>query len=155
MPDGTAQIVLAIDFGLRRLGLASGDTLTRTATPRKTLAVPAGGFDWSGLAREVAALQPAQIVVGEPYNADGSPSELTAAARAFAAELRTRFALPVHLVDERWSSLDAEERLRDARASGARRRRVAKEDIDAVAAAVILERWFAAPSSLTRTDTNN
>jgi putative Holliday junction resolvase len=155
MPDGTAQIILAIDFGLRRVGLASGDTLTRTAAPRKTLAVTAAGFDWPSLAREVEALRPAQIVVGEPYNADGSPSELTAAARAFAAELRTRFALPVHLVDERWSSLDAEERLRESRATGARRRRVAKEDIDAVAAAVILERWFEAPGARNRTDTNN
>jgi putative Holliday junction resolvase len=82
------------------------------------------------------------LVVGEPYNADGSPSALTAAAREFARALAERFALPVDLVDERWSSLDAEERLRQARASGGRRRRVTREAIDAAAAAVILERWF-------------
>jgi putative Holliday junction resolvase len=86
--------------------------------------------------------RPARIAVGEPYNADGSVSPLTDAARRFAAELTTRFSLPVDLVDERWSSQDAGERLRDARASGDRRRRVTREDVDAAAAAVILERWF-------------
>jgi putative Holliday junction resolvase len=81
--------------------------------------------------------------VGEPYNADGSPSALTEAARRFAAELTRRSALPVDLVDERHSSQDAEERLREMRATGQRGRRVTREDVDAVAAAVILERWFA------------
>jgi putative holliday junction resolvase len=142
MPEAAAKLVLAIDFGLRRLGLASGDTLTRTAAPRKTLHTIAGGIDWAALGREVEDLRPAQLVVGEPYNADGSPSALTAAAREFANALAARFALPVDLVDERWSSLDAEQRLRDARSSGMRRKRVTREDIDARAAAVILERWF-------------
>ena len=72
-----------------------------------------------------------------------APSPLTEAARRFAAELATRSSLPVDLVDERWSSQDAEERLRAQRASGERRRRVTREDVDAAAAAVILERWFA------------
>jgi putative holliday junction resolvase len=142
MPEAAAKLVLAIDFGLKRLGLASGDTLTRSAAPRKTLHAIASGIDWAALGREVQDLQPAQLVVGEPYNADGSPSALTAAAREFAQALASRFALPVDLVDERWSSLDAEQRLRDARASGMRRKRVTREDIDARAAAVILERWF-------------
>jgi putative Holliday junction resolvase len=142
MPEGAAQIVLAIDFGLKRLGLASGDTLTRIATPRDTLRTLATGVDWAALKRVITSLRPGQLVVGEPYNADGSPSALTAAAREFARALAERFALPVDLVDERWSSLDAEERLRQARASGGRRRRVTREAIDAAAAAVILERWF-------------
>jgi putative Holliday junction resolvase len=80
--------------------------------------------------------------VGEPYNADGSESPLTSAARGFAAELARFSSLPVDLVDERWSSQDAEERLRTMRASGQRQRRVTKADVDAAAAAVILERWF-------------
>jgi putative holliday junction resolvase len=155
MPDAGAQIVLAIDFGLKRLGLASGDTLTRTAMPRKTLSVPPTGIDWASLAAVLADLRPARLVVGEPYNADGSPSALTHAARAFAADLQVRFALPVDLVDERWSSLDAEERLREARSSGARKRRVTKADIDAVAAAVILERWFESLAPRPGFDTNN
>jgi putative Holliday junction resolvase len=65
------------------------------------------------------------------------------AARAFAAELERRFALPVHLVDERFSSLEATAALNSRRASGARKKRVQRADIDSAAAAVILARWFA------------
>jgi putative Holliday junction resolvase len=136
-------IVVALDFGLRRIGIASGDTLTRTANPRATLANGAQGPDWTAIDRVIADLRPTRLAVGEPYNADGSPSTLTEAARRFAAELARRCALPVDLVDERHSSQDAEERLREMRATGQRGRRVTREDVDAVAAAVILERWFA------------
>ena len=86
--------------------------------------------------------QPTMAVVGLPYNVDGSDSGMTGAARAFAAELAARYGLEVVLVDERYSSLEAEARLKSARESGLRRRRVAKSDIDAAAACVILERWF-------------
>ena len=136
-------IVVAFDFGLRRIGIASGDTLTRTANPRATLASGPQGPDWSVIDRVLTDLRPARLAVGEPYNADGSPSALTEAARRFAAELSRRSALPVDLVDERHSSQDAEERLREMRSTGQRGRRVTREDVDAAAAAVILERWFA------------
>lgn len=141
MPD-QASVVLALDFGLKRIGVASGDTLTRAAHPRTTIGNGPRGPDWLALDRVLADTRPARIAVGEPYNADGSVSALTEAARRFAGELAQRCRLPVDLVDERWSSQDAEERLRDARASGDRRRRVTREDVDAAAAAVILERWF-------------
>ena len=135
-------IVVALDFGLKRIGIASGDTLTRAAHPRTTISNGPKGPDWAALERLLTDVRPARIAVGEPYNADGSVSPLTEAARRFAAELAQRSHLPVDLVDERWSSQDAEERLRDARASGERRRRVTRQDIDAAAAAVILERWL-------------
>jgi len=142
MPEGRPEVILSIDFGLRRMGVASGDTLTRTAHPRTTIANGQHGPDWPALDRILADTRPARIAVGEPYNADGSESPLTGAARRFATELARRSGLPVDLVDERWSSQDAQERLRDERASGDRKRRVTKEAIDAAAAAVILERWF-------------
>ena len=141
MPDKAAT-VLALDFGLKRIGIASGDTLTRSARPRGAIGNGTGGPDWPALQRVLDDLRPERIVVGEPYNADGSVSKLTEHARRFAADLKQRCALPVDLVDERWSSQDAEERLRAARASGLKRRRVTAADIDATAAAVILERWF-------------
>jgi len=143
MPDRPGiLLVLAFDFGLKRIGVASGDTLTRTAHPRTTLANGPTGPDWQALAKLIMDLRPARLAVGEPYNADGSASPLTETARRFAAELQQRSSLPVDLVDERWSSQDAEERLRAARASGLRGKRVEKADVDAAAAAVILERWF-------------
>lgn len=86
--------------------------------------------------------QPALIVVGLPYNVDGSESGMSEAARGFAHEVERRYALPVRLIDERYSSLEAETRLRSERESGLRKRRVAKADVDAAAACVILERWF-------------
>src|SRR4051812_7625641 len=145
MPDkapATPTIVVALDFGLKRIGVASGDTLTRAAHPRSVILNGPKGPDWHALQRVLADTRPARIAVGEPYNADGTPSPLTVAARQFATEIANRSALPVDLVDERWSSQDAQERLREQRASGERRRRVTREAVDAAAAAIILERWF-------------
>ncbi|HYM43104.1 MAG TPA: Holliday junction resolvase RuvX [Steroidobacteraceae bacterium] len=137
-----AQTVLAFDFGLKRIGIASGNTLTRTAAPRAALAAGKAGPDWSAIEREVRALSPGVLVVGAPYNDDGSETAIAAAARRFAAELERRFALPVHLVDERFSSLEASAALKARRAAGERRRRVRRADIDSAAATVILGRWF-------------
>ncbi|MGO9801979.1 MAG: Holliday junction resolvase RuvX [Steroidobacteraceae bacterium] len=137
-----AQTVLAFDFGLKRIGIASGDTVTRTAAPRPAVSAGRAGPDWEAIGREVRARAPGLLVVGAPYNADGSDGALTEAARRFAAELGRRFALPVHLVDECFSSLEASAGLKARRASGERRRRVARADVDSAAAAVILGRWF-------------
>ncbi|HEY2339041.1 MAG TPA: Holliday junction resolvase RuvX [Steroidobacteraceae bacterium] len=141
--------VLAFDFGLKRIGIACGDTVTRQAAPRPATTVLRGSPDWDAIAKEVRALAPAllvvgapYLVVGAPYNAGGNEGTLLAAARRFAAELERRFALPVQLVDERFSSLEASETLKKRRASGERRRRLRREDIDSAAAAVILGRWF-------------
>ena len=144
-----AHTVLAFDFGLKRIGIACGDTLTHSAAPRPAASVGEGGPDWQAIAREVRALTPKLLVVGAPYNADGSEGDMSAAARRFAAELERRFALPVHMVDERFSSLEASAQLTARRASGQRRRRVQRADIDSAAAAVILGRWFAGEAQRT------
>jgi putative holliday junction resolvase len=138
-----AHTVLAFDFGLKRIGIASGDTLTRSASPRPAAAMTHNGPDWTCIDREVREVHPRLLVVGAPYNVDGSPGRLAQAARGFAAELEARFALPVSLVDERFSSLEANAALKARRASGERKRRIRKEDIDSAAAAVILQRWLA------------
>jgi putative Holliday junction resolvase len=143
MPESSRpKVVLAFDFGLRRIGVACGDTLSRSAAGLKT--VPAGptGPRWELIDSMMREWQPDMAVVGLPYNVDDSDSDMTAAARGFAAELTRRYALEVVMVDERYSSLEAEARLQTARESGLRRRRVAKADVDAAAACVILERWF-------------
>jgi putative holliday junction resolvase len=137
-----AQVVLAFDFGLKRIGIACGDTLTKRAAPHGAAAVGRSGPDWTAITAAVRALAPGLLVVGAPYNADGSEGTLGHAARGFAAELERRFALPVHLVDERYSSLEAGATLKRHRASGQRRRRVARADIDSAAAAVTLERFL-------------
>jgi putative Holliday junction resolvase len=143
-----AQTVLAFDFGLRRIGIASGDTVSRSAAPRAAVPVGRRGPDWERIAREVSALEPGLLVVGIPYHADGSEGRLSPAVRRFAAELERRFALPVQLIDERYSSLEAAAQLKARRAGGERRRRVGRADIDSAAAAVILTRFLTGDEAL-------
>src|SRR3954468_11673135 len=85
MPDRGSEskitTVLALDFGLRRIGIASGDTLMRTARPRGAIGNGPSGPDWDALRRFLDDVRPARIAVGEPYNADGSASPLTETAR--------------------------------------------------------------------------
>jgi putative holliday junction resolvase len=88
-----AHPVVAFDFGTRRIGIAVGDTVTFTAAPRPAVRVRASGPDWSAIEREVRAAQPRLLIVGVPYNADGSAGALTRAAREFGAALGERFAL--------------------------------------------------------------
>jgi putative Holliday junction resolvase len=143
MPESSRpKIILAFDFGLRRIGVACGDTLSRSSSALEAVPVDLSGPRWQVIASLMRDWQPDMLVVGLPYNVDGSDSAMTSAARGFAAELALRYALEVALVDERYSSLEAEARLKSARESGLRRRRVAKSDVDAAAACVILERWF-------------
>lgn len=145
MPNAP-QIVLAFDYGTRRVGVASGDTLTRTARTLTALQC-APQIPWAELDRLVEEYRPQQFIVGLPYNMDGTPTLLTKASRRFALELKSRYAQPVALVDERLSSREASEQLRDARSRGLKRRRTTREDIDMVAARILLERWFDDPAA--------
>jgi putative Holliday junction resolvase len=140
--QGSPQLVLAFDFGRRRIGVACGDTLSRSASPLAAVANSAAGAPWSAVDALMRDWKPDLIVVGLPYNTDGSESGMSAEVRAFADELARRYALPVRLVDERYSSLEAGARLKAGRQAGVRKRRVTKADVDAAAACVILERWF-------------
>ncbi|MBN1379508.1 MAG: Holliday junction resolvase RuvX [Gammaproteobacteria bacterium] len=136
------QTILAFDFGLRRLGIAVGQSLTQTAQPLTTLICKNGTPDWHEIEKLQRQWQPNCFVIGLPLNADGSDSTATAAARKFAGHIEQRFSLPVYLFDERYSSVTAEELLKKLRQSGERRRQIRKEDIDKFAAAVILQSWF-------------
>ncbi len=140
--NAAPALALAFDFGQRRIGVACGDTVSRTASPLGAVSASAVGPLWEAIDSLMRDWQPTVLVVGLPYNVDGSEGAVTLAARGFASELTKRYALPVQLVDERYSSLEAEARLKGARESGFRGRRVAKTDIDAAAACIILERWF-------------
>ena len=120
---------LAFDFGVRRVGVATGNSLTRTATPLVTVAVE-GEARLAAIAALVAEWRPAALVVGVPRHPDGAAHANTGRARRFARELHARFGLPVHEVDERYTTTDAK------RAGG--------DDVDAAAAAIILEQHLAA-----------
>jgi putative Holliday junction resolvase len=147
MPEAPAQVILAFDFGLRRIGIASGDTVSATAAPCAAVDVHEHGVDWAAIERLLRQFQPDLLVVGSPRNEDGSAGHLSACADQFAAELARRAGRPVQRTDEFASSLEAAARLQGQRHSGQRRRRVQRADIDSAAAAIILERWLTGEGS--------
>ncbi len=136
----SVTVVLGFDFGLKRIGVAVGQSLTGSASPVATLVNPSlGGTAWRDIDALVAQWRPTQLVVGLPLPADGSDTEISLGARALAAALEQRSGLAVALVDERLSSHAAEERLR---ASGVRGDDVRRKR-DSAAAALIVETWLA------------
>lgn len=131
-------VYLAFDYGLKRIGVAVGDSLTRSARPLPALT----GADWPAIHKLIAEWRPAALVVGLPLDEDGAEQAITGPARRFAGELGRQLKLPVHQTDERYSSRAADDALREARASGRMVRRVRKGDRDAQAARIILEQWL-------------
>jgi putative holliday junction resolvase len=125
----TPQSFLSFDFSLRRVGVASGNSLTRTATPLRTITTD-GDARFAAIAALIAEWQPAALVVGVPFHPDGAEHDNTRRAQRFARQLSGRFGLPVHEVDERYTTTEA-------RSLGAR-------DADAAAAALILEQFLRA-----------
>jgi putative holliday junction resolvase len=123
MPSGT---VLAFDFGLKRIGVAVGEPELGTAHPLASVS------DFFQIQKLVAEWKPARLVVGIPTSAQGDPHKMTRQAEDFARRLERRFKLPVARVDERFTSVEAESRLKG----------VKRKAIDSVAAQLILEQYF-------------
>lgn len=139
--NAAPTIVLAFDFGTRRIGVASGNTLTRMPQPLCTLEYKQQ-LPWSEIDQLLRDYLPQQLVVGLPYNTDDTPTPLTPVVKSFADELAARSKLPVDLVDERHSSQEAERELAYLRNTGLKTRRVTHADVDKLAAKVVLQRWF-------------
>ena len=135
------RTVLSFDFGLRRIGVAVGQDVTGSASPLGIIANRQEGPDYARLDELIRQWQPTQLVVGMPAHADGSASDMEDLVRDFIAEL-TRYGLPIDTVDERYTSIEAERVLKDARAAGTRGR-VSRETIDSAAAVLIAERYLA------------
>ena len=137
-PAGT---ILAFDFGTKRIGVAVGSTQVAIANPLGAIEGEANAVRFEALERFVKEWQPVLLVVGRPRHTDGSPHETARLAEKFARRLRERFALPIAFVDETLSSAEAESRLREARTRAAR-----KTDVDAMAAAIILQSFLDSPA---------
>ncbi len=144
--SGDAPVcVLGFDVGARRIGVAVGNTLSRTARAIAMVAARDDGPDWNAVAALVREWRPDRLVVGEPLTLDGEAQPATHMARRFAREAESRFALPVDLIDERSSSREADRRFAEKRRAGQARRRDAQA-LDALAAQIIVERWLGEPS---------
>ena len=122
------SLFLAFDFGARRVGVASGNSLTHSATALTTLAQDGKEARFAAIGKLIAEWQPAALVVGVPCHPDGAPHDNTRRALRFARQLHGRFGLPVHEVDERYTTTEV-------LAAGA-------ADVDAASAALILEQFF-------------
>lgn len=140
---GANETLLAFDFGEKRIGVALGNTLVRQARPLKTLSVITVAERFDAVSAVIAEWQPQRLVVGIPCNADGTPHAMTARCERFANQLHGRYGLPVERVDERYTSADAESRLRaDRLAQGRRGGPTVREQVDAMAAAIILQAFL-------------
>jgi putative Holliday junction resolvase len=130
--------VVAIDLGTRRIGVAVTDGLGLTAQPHATIERHGGQRDLDAVAAVVRQFDAERIVLGLPLDPEGNVGRAARAAEAFGERLRVFLGLPVELIDESFTTVEAEEVLLAADLSRARR----KEVIDRVAAALILRRWL-------------
>jgi putative Holliday junction resolvase len=134
-----AVTLLGFDYGTRFIGVAVGSTLTRRARALSSIRVSRGGQpDWAALTRLIEEWRPQALVVGLPLNMDGTANPRTAPARKFGNRLKARYNLPLHMVDERLTTVLARQSLREAGVSGTRH----KPRLDPEAARVILQSFF-------------
>lgn len=137
----STMTVVGFDYGKARIGVAVANTLTGIATPQSTIIARDGVPDWAAITRCLQEWKPARLVVGMPRKLDGTDSAMQETILHFIRQLEGRYTLPVDVVSEQLSSREAEQRLKQARQAG-RKRKVRKEEIDQVAAAIILESWM-------------
>lgn len=122
------DIVLGFDFGIKRIGIAMGNTLTGHAQPLRVVSAIDNATRFQIIGELIAQWQPARLIVGEPRHPDGAEHDMTLRSRRFANQLHGRFNLPVELVDERYSSAVIASKRGDV--------------IDDKAAAIILQQYF-------------
>ncbi|KPJ68201.1 MAG: Holliday junction resolvase [Coxiella sp. DG_40] len=128
---------LGFDFGLKRIGIAVGQSITMSATPLSTINVR-NTSHWKAIAKLITTWKPHALIVGIPVNMDGSEQPITKQARRFAKQLYDQFHLPVHQVDERLTTKAAREKIYETGGYKA----LQKAAIDSIAAKLILESWI-------------
>lgn len=138
MNKTSSEILLGFDFGLKRIGVAVGQTVTKTARPLGVLQANAGEPRWDELTKIIKTWRPDALIVGIPLNMDGTEQPITLAAKKFADLLREHFKIPVHGIDERLTTRDA----RDQVFAKGGYKALQNRQIDSIAAQLILETWF-------------
>ena len=135
----TYRTIMAFDFGLRQIGVATGNSLLGTTQPLSILKAKEGIPQWQAVQELIDDWHPDLLVVGDPLNMDGSVSELTERARKFSRRLHGRLGLPVEMTDERLSSFEAKQN----RQEQGHRGNFKAEPVDSYAAELILKTWLA------------
>lgn len=132
-------MILGFDFGMKYIGVATGQAITKTATPLTCLRAVDGIPDWVEIAQLITTWKPTILIVGYPLNMDDSTQHLSHSAKKFANRLQQKFKLPVHLVDERLSTWEAKQQL-----YGQSVKPTSKQlaEINAKSAALLVEQWL-------------
>ena len=133
---------MAFDFGEKRIGVATGETMLKVAHPLTTINAEENEAKFTQIGLLIGEWRPALLIVGLPMHMDGESHAMTSLSKKFAQRLEGRFNLPVVMVDERLSSAEASQNLRAAGVSGIKQ----KAMLDAVAAQSILQSYFDALS---------
>jgi putative Holliday junction resolvase len=133
------SVILGFDFGMKYIGVATGQTITKTATPVTCIRAIDGIPDWQEIEQLIKTWQPTELIVGIPLNMDDSSQLLTHCATKFANRLKHKFKLPVHMVDERLSTWEAKHRL-TTNIKNPTSKQLAQ--INATSAAILIEQWF-------------
>lgn len=129
---------LGFDFGMKRIGVAVGQKITKTAQPLETLSANQGSPEWNHVKKLIQKWEPEALIVGIPWNMDGTEQFITQAARRFANQLKEKFLLPVHGMDERLSTKAAREKL----FSEGGYKALKAGQVDSIAAQLILQNWL-------------
>ncbi|WP_239986705.1 Holliday junction resolvase RuvX [Fastidiosibacter lacustris] len=129
--------LIGFDFGNSRIGVASGQMITKTATPIATISAKKGEPQWKELDKIIKQWRPTDIVIGLPIDAKDQETKITEQTRAFAEKIKQRYQKPVHLIPETFSTREARWRLEEVQNKSNRHLKV-----DALAACVILETWM-------------
>jgi putative Holliday junction resolvase len=137
------EILLGFDFGMKRIGVAVGQTVTQTARPLDTIKANQGEPNWDALDKLIKTWQPDALIIGIPLNMDGTEQSITLAARKFADLIGARFQLPVYGVDERLTTKAAREYLFNEGGYKA----LQNGQVDSVAAQLILQSWLNQPTT--------
>ncbi len=131
-------VLLGFDFGMKRIGVAVGQTITKTASPLETLQAKDGIPDWNSIHNLIQKWRATAFVVGIPLKMDGTEQNITIAARKFGNRLHGRFNMPVYEFDERLSTVEARAKIFEQGGYKA----LQAEQIDSIAAVIILEDWL-------------
>ncbi|MEQ8288571.1 MAG: Holliday junction resolvase RuvX [Gammaproteobacteria bacterium] len=136
------ETLLCFDLGQKRIGIAVGQTVTKTATPLETIAVKNNKPDWPRIGELIDEWQPDRLIVGYPLQMDDGRQPMTEMSERFVRQLDGRYHLPVDVIDERLSSYEARQRIKSTR------------NVDPVAAQAILETWFEENQDTTNKETD-
>ena len=138
--DKPPVTLLGFDFGTKRTGVATGQTVTGSVSALTTLTTLNNKPNWPAISSLIEEWQPDLLIVGLPLNMDGTDTEITPTVRRFGNQLKGRYNLPVEMVDERLSSVEARSRLHAD--ESLRHKRFDREQVDQIAAQVIVQSWM-------------